>query len=91
MAEIFQCEPKVSVEKLIRHKRDFGGDTFLVDDVQDINESGTSSHFHVWTLLSIFVKGGVTSMIDLLVLPSDERINLCFQELFILGVKERTR
>lgn len=52
MAEIFQCEPKVSVEKLIRHKRDFGGDTFLVDDVQDVDKSGANSLFHEWNLPS---------------------------------------
>lgn len=91
MAEVFQREPEISVEKLISHQRDLGGDTFLVDGVQDVNECGASSLFHDWTLLSVFVEGGVANTIDLLVLPSDERINPGFQEPFILGVKGRTR
>ena len=75
MAELFQREPEISVEKLISHQRDLGGDTFLVDGVQDVNKSGASSLLHDWTLLSVFVEGGVANTIDLLVLPSDERIN----------------
>ena len=91
MAEVFQREPEISVEKLISHQRDLGGDTFLVDGVQDVNECGASSLFHDWTLLSVFVEGGVANTIDLLVLPSDERINPGFQEPFMAGVNKRTR
>lgn len=54
MAELFQREPEISVEKLISHQRDLGGDTFLVDGVQNVNESGASSLFHEWNLPSAF-------------------------------------
>lgn len=54
MAEVFQGEPEISVEKLISHQRDLGGDTFLVDGIQDVNESGASSLFHEWNLPSAF-------------------------------------
>ena len=56
MAEVFQGEPEISVEKLISHQRDLGGDTFLVDGVQDVNESGASSLFHDWALLSFLLR-----------------------------------
>ncbi len=91
VTEIHQCRPKLVVQIRIGHQCDLGGDTFLVDGVQDVNESGASSLFHDWTLLSVFVEGGVANTIDLLVPPSDERINPGFQEPFILGVKGRTR
>ena len=62
-----------------------------MDGVQNVNESGASSLIHDWTLLSVFVEGGVANTIDLFVLPSDERINPGFQEPFIPKVKGRTR
>ena len=70
MAEVFQRKPEISVEKLISHQRDLGGDTFLVDAVQDVDESVASSLFHDWALLSVFIEGGVANTIDPLVLPS---------------------
>lgn len=70
MAEVFQCEPEFSVEKLISHQCDLGGDTFLVNAVQDVDESVASSLFHDWALLSVFIEGGVANTIDPLVLPS---------------------
>lgn len=56
MAEVFQRKPEISVEKLISHQRDLGGDTFLVDAVQDVDESGASSFFHDWNLPSFFLR-----------------------------------
>lgn len=68
--EIHQRRPKLVVQIRIGHQRDLGGDTFPVDGVQDVNESGASSLFHDWALLSVFIEGGVANTIDPLVLPS---------------------
>lgn len=54
MAEVFQREPEISVENLISHQRYLGGNTFLVDGVQNVNKSGASSLFHEWYLPSAF-------------------------------------
>lgn len=85
MAEVFQREPEISVEKLISHQRDLGGDTFLVDGVQDVNESGASSLFHDWALLSVFVEGGASNMIYWLARPSGERISPRHQAPLYMG------
>lgn len=85
MAEVFQGEPEISVEKLISHQRDLGGDTFLVDGVQDVNESGASSLFHDWALLSVFIEGGASNMIYWLVRPSGERISPRHQAPLYMG------
>lgn len=85
MAEVFQREPEISVEKLISHQRDLGGDTFLVDGVQDVNESGASSLFHDWALLSVFIEGGASNMIYWLARPSGERISPRHQAPLYMG------
>lgn len=54
VAEFRQCEPELGVEKLIGHQSGLGGDTHLVDSVQDVDESGASSLFHEWNLPSAF-------------------------------------
>ena len=54
MAEVFQRKPEISVENLISHQRYLGGNTFLVDGVQNVNKSGASSLFHEWYLPSAF-------------------------------------
>ena len=68
MAEVFHCEPEISVEKLISHQRSLGGDTFLVDGVQDVNKRFASS-LHDWLSSQFFVEGGVANMNGLPIRP----------------------
>jgi len=75
VAELRQRKPEFGVEKLICHQRGFGGNTLLVDGIENVYESGASSLFHDWVLLSVCIEGRVANMTCCLSVPLIQRIS----------------